>query len=374
MPDVGIDITANPRIVQLLARIEATRRDVAAGAPPPREGSEPELDGLYGEVGRYVHWLIRQDPSGLGRVQEEARLYAEAMDEALGVEPLDELLDEVVDFDDLGIDDLGEPSVTELPQVEFSNDSDQLVVDVRDLDEITDISGDMFEPLEEPEDLLPEPLPDVEPAADVARSPWPDDDPREITDAVPLELEDDEYTDAPDGDDDGVFALEEDPDDGAYASGGIAVRTGGFAAIPREPEEAPRQGAGGRHVQDDDWLTRLRGLLLEFGAPQVVGSDAAVQAEAVRAVERVTTNLEVHWSLYPDAVQQALLGLVGARCRRLEARGLGEAEVRLALGRLTRYAGERGLLIVPSLRDRPSGSRNWEADERRYWAVLHAGL
>src|SRR5690606_29285817 len=137
----------------------------------------------------------------------------------------------------------------------------------------------------------------------------PDDD-TDHTEASAIALGDD-HTDA-----DGEYALEE----GEAVS--IAVRTGSFEVIKDvEPDPSPSEqtdSALSVKVSEDDWLAHLRDLLEILGGPRPMDGASTQAVAAVRTVAAATTNLEVRWSLYPEAVQQALLGLVGARGRRLQ--------------------------------------------------------
>lgn len=315
-----IDITRIPRVARLLGRIEETRRR-AADLPEGHAGRD-ELEAragvLYGEVGRYVHWLVRQDPDAIERVCAEGVRWAEAIDQELGLQPLPDVLD--VPVLDLPEDDLMEASVA--PSLELTADSRVGAVDVR---------------------ALPRPAREVAPALPqvAARrrvpTPVPSLDPGQLE---PMGLADDR----------------EEPTDPT----GDAPQPSGDAARP-EARSAP-------------WSRSLEDLLAAIGESVPVPADADRRVAQVRAVVNATGNLEVRWAVFPKSVQQALVGLVGARARRLQV-ALGEdPDLKLSVGRLRRFAEQRELVLVPSLRAGPPAARDWESDERRYADVLRAGL
>lgn len=78
-----IDITHNPRVSQLLGRVEEERRALQRDDERARVTRERTIAGLFGELGRYVHWLMRQDPASLARVDAEARAWADQVDAQL---------------------------------------------------------------------------------------------------------------------------------------------------------------------------------------------------------------------------------------------------------------------------------------------------
>ncbi|MCB9663179.1 MAG: hypothetical protein H6732_03630 [Alphaproteobacteria bacterium] len=362
-----VDIAYNPRITEMLGRVEHARRRAAEldERDPARAAAEDEAARLYAELGRYVHWLMRQDPPALSRIDEEARAWAASADARAAAREVAER-EEIAEVEPEAFDELDEPTAGSFQVVELTGDSRSMsAVDLR---ELADEDAGL------PELLVEEILP-------------------EVVEAEPLalgDLDDDERTDVgpegADGTEPSAIALGDELPDGDDDDGGededgmaIAVRTGSFEVIEEEggaPAPTPSEESGSAvevRVSEDDWLAHLRDLLEVLGGPRdLAEGDGATQA-SVRTLAQATTNLEVRWSLYPDAVQQALLGLVGARARRLEGLAAGDGDVRLALGRMARFAEDRGLLLVPSLRKRVA-QRDWLADERRYWAVLHAGL
>ena len=69
-----LDPSRFPRVSQLLGRVEALlqARHRAVESSEVAE-LESQISDLYAEVGRYVHWLLRQDPRTHQPVQNEAR-------------------------------------------------------------------------------------------------------------------------------------------------------------------------------------------------------------------------------------------------------------------------------------------------------------
>lgn len=344
-----IDITRIPRVARLLGRIEETRRK-ASDLPDGHSGRndlEARANVLYAEVGRYVHWLVRQDPEAIERVRAEGLRWAESIDQELGLQPLPDVLD--VPVADLPDDELFEASVA--PSLELTADSRHGGIDVRAL----------------PRSARDEDVPalvsgavQVLPAA-TARTARPAPAPAPAPARVPV-LDEAELEPIAIGESDD---LEEATNPKAEASGGgVAVGVRAGTPVPA-PAAEPGEGA---------WTRALEELLDAVGDAGPVPADADRRVAQVRAVVAVTTNLEVRWSVFPQAVQQALLGLVGARTRRLQATLGDDPDLKLAVGRLRRFAEQRQLLLVPSLRPGAPAARDWEADERRYAGVLRAGL
>lgn len=362
-----VDIGKNPRITHLLGRIEETRRR-ASDRPEGdavRLELEEEVARCYADLGRYVHWLVRQPPESLARIEAEARRWAKALDERLGEEVVEPLVEELDDFEDLSdvealsTGDFQEASVSvaDAPDVALDLTGDSRTgMDVRELVQpggYVDVEPEPLDDVPAPGPRRPTPVPVVK--ATVASA---DDEPSQgtgVSDLVMREQDED------------PFARDED----ALATGGIAVITGSFEAP--DDDDAPAADVVAAVSQaDDDWLTALRALLENLGGPDDTADETA---DGIKSVVVGTTNLEVHWSVYPEAVQQALLGLVGARIRRIQVAGaVKDPDLRLALGRMRRFAEDRGLLVAQSLRKEPPTGRDWHADERRYWAVLRAGL
>jgi hypothetical protein len=78
-----IDISNNPRVSQLVGRVEEVARDLER-LPAERADGERRIGELYLEMGRYVHWLIRQDPAALARVAEASKAWSAEADAKVG--------------------------------------------------------------------------------------------------------------------------------------------------------------------------------------------------------------------------------------------------------------------------------------------------
>lgn len=380
-----VDIANNPRIVQVLGRIEELRR-AAAERPesdPERMRLEGEVGALYVEVGHYTHWLMRQDPQSLAHVEEEARRYAETMGRTAlpptptldprAFAPSQAISDEWADSDTIHAADVhaldtgalralrddGSDGWDQAPYDELFPELDPVAnLDQDDPDaEQTDATG-----LTRPTD--PETSPSTGSfASPAAASPWDDGDLSVFGGADLVTIE-------PPG-----AATRPLPLPMPVPPPAIRARVRTAEVIPMvEPDPEPVDDAA--EFTDPevraDWIEPLRELLDTLGAPERA-DDPSTQAACVSALGRATTNLEMRWVQYPDAVQQALLGYVGARARRLASVAPTDADIRLAIGRMERFMLARGLMAVPSLR-RDAPSRDWRADERRFWAVLQAGL
>jgi hypothetical protein len=138
-----IDISHNPRVSQLLGRIEEVRRVVAKleRTASERQEFEREVDGWYLEIGRYVHWLLRQEPEALARVEAESRRWAAELDSRISQGKMagkpraggsDD--DESWSVDSV----IGDaPSVDDASLVELASDSAEAAIDRRELNEAT---------------------------------------------------------------------------------------------------------------------------------------------------------------------------------------------------------------------------------------------
>lgn len=398
-----IDITRIARIARLLGRIEEARRQ--ASELPDGHAGRGELEAranlLYLEVGRYVHWLLRQDPEAIERVRVEGMQWAGKIEEELGIQPLPDVLPiGVVESEE----DRSEASVG--PSMELTADSRLGAVDVRDLPEPAEValasgavqalssgsvpaltSGAMealpaskpsalassgslpaLESAAHPPRASTPPKPAAAPRAVRLKEPLPDiaEDPAPISDVSPIPAAEEggvddfleEPTNVGQGDDDEGGDLELEPGEVSGREARISVGV----ARPAQEDLA------------EDWISALSAALSLLGAPDALPDDESSRVSMVRSVVKVTTNFEVRWSVFPDAVQQALLGLVGARVRRLQWAVGEDPDLKLALGRMRRFSEQRGLMVVPSLRPGQPPARDWAADERRYWNVLRAGL
>lgn len=133
-----IDIAANPRLTQMIGRIEEARRALDTAAD--REALEAEIARLYQEVGRYTHWLMRQEPEAVQRIDAEARKWAETYDVDAGLEVAD-----IEEVDEVEVDELEDlEDADEVSVLELTADSEASSVDVRLLDH--DVQGDRDRP------------------------------------------------------------------------------------------------------------------------------------------------------------------------------------------------------------------------------------
>lgn len=95
-----VDISNNPRIHHLLARVEKV------GGGGASDSESPEIRECYREIGSYVHWLLRQDPAVVRRIEAEGQSWARQVDIGLGFEvpdlpepPKEEPVDDVSSVD-----------------------------------------------------------------------------------------------------------------------------------------------------------------------------------------------------------------------------------------------------------------------------------
>lgn len=80
-----VDISANPRVSQLLGRIEASAdaRDVQEQGSASWVKLNQRVDDDYRELGKYVHWLMRQDRGSVEKIRDEADRYQRRREEML---------------------------------------------------------------------------------------------------------------------------------------------------------------------------------------------------------------------------------------------------------------------------------------------------
>lgn len=80
-----IDISNNPRVSQIVGRIEDMARDLELDpGSPERPAGELRIGELYLEMGRYVHWLLRQDPAAVARIGSASKTWSDELDAKLG--------------------------------------------------------------------------------------------------------------------------------------------------------------------------------------------------------------------------------------------------------------------------------------------------
>jgi hypothetical protein len=321
---IVIDITTNPRVSQLVGRIE----ELAAESPPVNEpvtqraAREREVAELYVEMGRYVHWLMRQEPAAIARAAIEARRWATDPASRVPTVPLilARLAPPAADLSGARTDRVDRTFVAQ-PRVPVSAS--------RDSDTSPSGSHASGTPSEFPSD--PDALLDqVEPEL------------LEDLEAISAEVEEADLVVEPLGED----GLDEPTDSIAPTAG-----------VPQETA----------------WIRDLNDLLSAVGAPETGPLDAAACASAASRLLNATTQMEVRWMGFPDSVQHGLLGLIACRARGLQQQMEVDVELRMALGRLRRFHGARQLQPVPALRDdgRPS-SGSWARDAAQWWERLHA--
>jgi len=93
-----VDIRRNPRISQLLGRARAAAQSLEGAEPESAEAEHLQgvIDAQYAEVGRYIHWLMGQDPETLARIEAEAANYGASaptirpMELEVDIAPMDE--------------------------------------------------------------------------------------------------------------------------------------------------------------------------------------------------------------------------------------------------------------------------------------------
>ncbi len=293
-----IDIASNPRLTQMVGRLEEARR--AADHAEDRASLDDEIARMYREIGRYVHWLMRQEPDTVRRILDEGRKWAATYDARAGIEAL-----EMDIVEDIAFEEVAEPIEDEADEVsvlELTNDSEASQVDVRLLDAAA--QGDMYRA----------------PMRVAPRRSGP-----------------------------------EEVDLSAFDVGGS----------PETTQPVHKVDLGGR----SGWTDALQAMMIDLGSANA--KDAAVR------IGRVTSRVEARWSKYPAPVQAALVRMVSSRSRALQGRQTpeDEAEIKLALGRLRRFASDRQLPLCSALQP-GAGPRtgDWPAEERRARLDLDAAL
>jgi hypothetical protein len=148
-----VDISNNPRVSQLLGRVEGARKDHVLAED---ELASPEVDRLvdeaYREIGQYVHWLLRQDRDAVQRIAQEAEQWVKKQAQLLAQdaeEDLDEL--DIVDLEMTGVEsmglleeELGEMGISDLDtgMVEILDDdadSQEISLDAHELPEVPEL-------------------------------------------------------------------------------------------------------------------------------------------------------------------------------------------------------------------------------------------
>ena len=364
-----IDISNNPRVTQLLGRIEEARKTLARleEGTPGRARFEREMLGWYEEVGRYVHWLMRQDALALARIEAEARRWAAEYDERIArgergilshghAGPEDDWTADV-SFPD-------PPSVEDASIIELASDSAEAAIDRRELHDSQDVSMSLTM-------TQPEPTGDGDAAVGVS----------DMFDVVVLHTGDVEIV--PSGSENDITdpSIErvDDADIDSDAHGtDVSVRMPGITIRGPGDEDGgvtDSVAVSAYTPEEHAWVTALRDLLEVVGAPE---SGALPEADCLAAANRLlnaTTNMNVRWMGFPENIQRSLLGYLACRARNLQMRMAVDVEVRLTLGRLRRFRDARNLPRISALEEegRPE-KRTWELDAHLWWNKLREGM
>jgi hypothetical protein len=300
-----IDLSTTPRISQISGRIERLREPSRAGLAP--DAAEREVRALYEEMGRYVHWMIRQDPQALARAIEEGRAAPDerrtpASEPTLGFQPRRV---------QAGIDTRAERPAVVAPTakaVEAALDAEERA------------------------------------AAGRRGGPGP------VTLALALEGEPTQSQEGRDRQPDAVTLTDLEP----VGDEEPAWNEAGPAAMHADEDYAPWLEAFGRVVHDlGPDADRARGDVL------------------VARLLAASQGLEGRWEGFPEVVQQAVVGAIAALARAELARRPGDTELRLLLGRLRRFHEVRQLAPMAALATAgtPEGA-SWDRDALDALAAL----
>lgn len=135
------------------------------------------------------------------------------------------------------------------------------------------------------------------------------------------------------------------------------------AIDPIDPEPAPGV-----------WVEVLQDTLALLHAP-TNDADAVALAHEASRIQWATVGLHDRWGKFPQPIQVALLGLLGARCRRLCNLLAIDVGAKAALSRLADYRLQAGLATVVALvPDREPESGDWTQDALHWWDMLTAGI
>lgn len=314
-----IDISHNPRLSQLLGRIEEIRRTLGKLPPsaPERSRYEHALAGFYIEVGKYVHWLMRQDPSTLARVHAEALRWAQETDAFLGR------------------GDRGDGLRVGVPVVDNTHDS-----------ATAEPHGDEMSVGED----------------------WSNDSPAVNADASIPELEPDLLLD------DGTHASAEVPLGlGEEASIGFGTLGNGMSMNLERPDDFEDSQSALAVEPEAVWLSHLRSLMSQLGRPGIALDDPGACEMEKRRLVRATTNMETRWTAFPPEIKHQLLGFVASRAQAVRTRMAVDVELRLALGRMRRFREAFNLDLLASLSDDPMPEHgSWDRDAEWWWKRLDA--
>jgi len=140
------------------------------------------------------------------------------------------------------------------------------------------------------------------------------------------------------------------------------------ALEPLDPEPPAKR------MEPGQWVETLQDTMALLDTPND-DSDAVALAHEASRVQWATVGLAEHWAGFPSPIQVALLGLLGARCRRLSEHLAIDVGAKAALARLTDYQLEAGLAnVVPLMPDQEPESGSWNQDALQWWEMLTSGI
>lgn len=123
-----------------------------------------------------------------------------------------------------------------------------------------------------------------------------------------------------------------------------------------------------------DWLDALQDTLALLGDPPTEPAPLRLATEA-SAVQWASAAARDQWVRFPDPIQQALLGLLVARCRFLIQELPIDSGPRRAIERIDAFRRAQGLSAVLGLNadDNPE-SGSWTSDAIHWWEMLVGAL
>ena len=122
------------------------------------------------------------------------------------------------------------------------------------------------------------------------------------------------------------------------------------------------------------WVESLQDILALLHAPND-DTDAVALAHEASRVQWATVGLSERWAEFPQPIQVTMIGLLGARCRRLCDHLTIDVGARAALSRLADYRLQTGLATVVALvPDRDPESGDWTQDALHWWEMLTSGI
>lgn len=140
------------------------------------------------------------------------------------------------------------------------------------------------------------------------------------------------------------------------------------ARLPPAPLSAPERASFLRAP----FVGELRQLLTTLTSAEEAGLDLTVEGSRL---QWATADLDTSWRSFPRPVRIALLGLLGARARRLLGSRPRSAGGKRVLQRLERYREQGGLPPVNALLAEPRPElESWAHDARAWWSLLHDAL